>query len=121
VYVLAFDLRTRQASQALTRVAFCLSADSLRTPPAGAGRSERSGGGLRAAPCSIPYKTVTSAALVQRVQLLGSGLYRPLHDPGKTTYKKVQQKEERESGIWEVEEGSKGNFVSRFRGATSAL
>jgi hypothetical protein len=37
--------------------------------------------------------------LVQRVQLLGSGLYRPLHDPGKTTYKKVQQKEERESGI----------------------
>jgi len=56
MYVLALDLRTRQAWQALTRVAFCLSTDSLRTPPAGAGRSERSGGGLREAPWSIPLR-----------------------------------------------------------------
>ena len=93
MYALAFDLRTRQASQALTRVALCLSTDSLRTPPAGAGRSERSGGGGRADPCSIPSRAVTSAALLQQFQLLDSRLYGLLHDHVIATYIKVPRQE----------------------------
>ena len=93
MYVLAFDLRTRQASQALTRVGFCLSTDSLRVPPAGAGRRERSGGGVRADPCSIPSRAVTSVALFQQVQLLDSGLLELLHNYVMNTYMKMQRQE----------------------------
>jgi hypothetical protein len=93
MYVLAFDLRTRQASQALTRVPLCFSAGSLRVPPAGAGKSERSGGGVRAGPCSIPSRAVTSAALFQQTQLLDFDRLGYLHDHVTTTHINVWRQE----------------------------
>jgi hypothetical protein len=45
MFALAFDLRCRQASHALTRAVFGRSTVSLRRLPTGAGASERSGGG----------------------------------------------------------------------------